>query len=88
MNHLTGLKQKKFPATGMERGQKESLLGEVSPSSHPGRSAVRGMERVSRASLGQGLNSNFKKSKSSIMRLGAIRRRDAIKTSFAKSIKK
>ena len=54
MNHLTGLKQKKFPATGMERGQKESLLGEVSPSSHPRRSAVRGMERVSRASLGQG----------------------------------
>lgn len=38
----------------MDRDQKESLLGEVSPTSHPRRSAVRGMERVSRARLGKG----------------------------------
>lgn len=58
MSHLTGLKTnqahpgprkreawEKFPATGMERDQEESLLGE-SPSSHPRRRAVRGMERA------------------------------------------
>ena len=49
----------------MDRDQKESLLGEVSPSSHPRRSTVRGMERVSRARLGKGTDKSYRDSETS-----------------------